>query len=150
MDEFSISQEFSDMDVNWIHRYLSEHSYWAKGRSLETVIRSIQHSQSFGLFDKNKKQVGFARVITDSATFAYLCDVFLDESVRNHGLGQSFLERILNDSRFATVQWFLRTTYSQSLYQRLGFKSLDNLDGLMIKKPLSIQQDIEIQGSLTP
>lgn len=125
MDEFHFSDKKEELNLAWIYRSLSEESYWARGRTLEEVRRSIENSVCFGLFDGDR-QVGFARVISDLTTFAYLCDVFLDESFRNQGIGLRFLKSVMDDPRFTTVNWVLRTTLSQTLYARLGFADLED------------------------
>jgi hypothetical protein len=85
---FKISTDPELLDIGLIHRYLSEDAYWAKGRNLETVKRSIACSLNFGLYHATEGQVGFSRVVTDYSTFAWLCDVFVLESQRGKGLSK--------------------------------------------------------------
>jgi GNAT superfamily N-acetyltransferase len=80
-----ISTDRAAIDVDWLHRALSERAYWAIGRSRETVERSIAHSLCFSAFDVSQ-QVGFARVVTDEATFAWVCDVFVEDDRRGQGI----------------------------------------------------------------
>ena len=92
-DDYKITTDNSKMDVDLIHQYLSEQSYWAMGIPKEIVERSIINSLCFGIF-YNEKQIGFARVITDKATFAYLADVFILSSHRGKGLSKWLLQVI--------------------------------------------------------
>ena len=83
-DGYEISTDKARLDVAYIHRYLSEESYWARGRTPDTVEKAIANSLCFGVF-WGAEQVGFARVVTDCATFGWLCDVFVDERHRGRG-----------------------------------------------------------------
>lgn len=122
--EYTISTEKARLDLRVIHDYLSNSSYWATGRSLETVRRSIEHSLSFGLY-KGEAQVGFARVITDYATFAWLADVFILDSFRGQGLGRWLVEVILSHSELQQFRrWVLATKDAHELYRRFGFTEL--------------------------
>ena len=85
--DFLISTDKRLLDIRTIHEYLSERSYWAKGRTLETVQKSIEHSVCVGVYDTDGKLVGFGRVLTDYAVFAYIMDVFILEPYRGKGLG---------------------------------------------------------------
>src|SRR6185503_6229290 len=91
--DFTISTDKARLDLDIIHGFLNT-SYWAAGRSVETIKRSIENSISFGVY-KGDQQVGFARVITDYATFAWIADVFIVESVRGQGLGKWLMKVIL-------------------------------------------------------
>lgn len=111
---FSTDREKLQVEV--IHRYLSEDSYWAKNVSRETVERSIQGSLCFGIYHDGL-QVGFARVITDQATFAYLADVFVDEKHRGRGLSKQLMRFILADERLQSLRrWMLGTLDAHGLY----------------------------------
>src|SRR5215210_1668608 len=92
--EYSISTDRARLDLDVIHDYLSGQSYWAKGRSRETIKRSVENSVAFGVY-RGEHQVGFARVITDYATFAWVADVFVLDSERGRGLGKWLMEVIL-------------------------------------------------------
>ena len=116
---YELHDNQQNFDVPYIHQFLSN-SYWAKGRSLETVQQSMENSHCFGLFDRTK-QIGFARVITDYSTFAYLADVFVDENYRGQGLGKWLTKQVVNASLFKTCKWLLKTLDAQSMYQQLGF-----------------------------
>ena len=113
------------MDVDVVHRYLSEESYWAKGIAREIVERSIAHSLCFGAFDGDA-QVGFARVITDYATFAYLADVFVLESHRGRGISKDMMAAIVAHPRLQSLRrWHLVTRDAHGLYEQYGFEALD-------------------------
>ena len=124
-DGFWISDDRSRIDVLKVHRWLSVESYWAKGRSFDTVARSIEGSITLGLFDAAGTQVGVCRWVTDCATFAWLCDVFVDAGFRGRGLG-AFLVRTatehpsVRDLRLRV----LATTDAHPLYRRFGFTPL--------------------------
>lgn len=124
-DDYTISTDKTRLDIPCIHQYLSERSYWAKGRSLEVVKRSIQHSLCFGVY-KAGEQVGFARIVTDYATFSWLCDVFILENHRGRGLGKWLVETIVEHPAFhPTNKFMLATSNAHELYRRYG--GFDNL-----------------------
>src|SRR3954471_10983303 len=91
---YVISTDTARLNLEILHDYLSRQSYWAVGRSLETIRRSIENSVAFGLYEDDK-QIGFARVVTDFATFAWVADVFVLESARGRGLGTWLVEVML-------------------------------------------------------
>ena len=112
------------LDLDVIHGFLAN-SYWARGIPRETVERAVRNSLSFGLYDGDRL-VGFARVVTDQATFAYLCDVFVLESHRGKGLGKKLVSEIAADARLAGLRrWVLVTRDAHELYTRFGFKPLE-------------------------
>lgn len=122
--DYSISTDQSRLELNVIHDYLDNESYWATGRSLETIRRSIENSLSFGLYE-GEKQIGFARVITDYATFAWLADVFVLDSFRGQGLGKWLVEVILSHPELQQFRrWVLATRDAHELYRRFGFTEL--------------------------
>jgi len=121
---FVISTDRGRLDLNAIHDYLSNQTYWATGRSLDTVGRSIENSLNFGLYE-GKKQIGFARVVTDYATFAWLADVFVVESFRGKGLGKWLVETILSHPQLQGFRrWVLSTRDAHEIYRRFGFVEL--------------------------
>lgn len=116
---FCISTDKSQLDIPLIHRWLSTVSYWAQGRSLETVQSSIEHSLCFGVYE-GQRQVGFARVVTDTATFAWLCDVFILEEYRGNGLGKWLIETITAQPALQPMLFLLATRDAQGLYAQYG------------------------------
>jgi GNAT superfamily N-acetyltransferase len=123
--EYEISTDRSRLDVDLVFAYLSNHSYWARGRKREVVIRSIDNSLNFGIFTQ-EKQVGFARVVTDKATFAWLADVFVIEEHRNQGLGKWLVEVITSHAELQGLRrWLLATRDAHELYRQFGFRELD-------------------------
>lgn len=122
--EYRISTDRERLDLDVIYDYLSLQSYWAKGRSRETIRRSIENSVAFGLY-KGAELVGFARVITDYATFAWLADVFVLDGERGHGLGKWLVEVILSHPELQKFRrWVLATKDAHGLYRPFGFEEL--------------------------
>jgi len=125
-DEYRISCDREQLDLPLIHEYLSRRSYWAQGRSLEQLQRSIDNSLNFGVF-ADHEQLGFARVVTDYATFAWLADVFILESYRGRGLSKWLLEVIVSHPQLQGLRrWLLATRDAHDLYRRFGFKELED------------------------
>jgi GNAT superfamily N-acetyltransferase len=123
--EYSISTDADRLDIDLIHRFLSEESYWAPGVKREIVERSIENSISFGLY-RGSAQVGFARVVTDRAAFAYLADVFVLPGDRGRGLGKWLVETVLSHPDLQNLRrFFLGTADAHSLYERHGFRPVD-------------------------
>jgi GNAT superfamily N-acetyltransferase len=119
--EFLISTDRARLDLNVIHGFLTN-SYWAKAIPRETVARSIEHSLCFGVYDGSGKQVGFARVISDLATYAYVADVFVLESHRGRGLGKALMETIVRHPELLGLRrWNLSTVDAHKLYAQVGF-----------------------------
>ena len=126
-----ISTNRSLLDRVLIHRFLSQDSYWAKGIPIETVNRSIENSLCFGLYQAGQ-QVGFARVVTDYATFAWLADVFVVESARGQGLGKKLVPVILGHPDLQGLRRFmLGTREAHGLYARYGFNPLEYVERFM-------------------
>lgn len=131
-EDFIVSDKKSMLDINTIHQFLSN-SYWAKDRSKDTVAKSVEQSFTLGLF-RNERQIGFARVITDYCTFAYLCDVFVVEEFRKNGLGHFLMDCLFKHPDLLSVKWLLKTTSAQSLYQDFGFKDIESAVGWMMRR----------------
>ncbi|HEY9402300.1 MAG TPA: GNAT family N-acetyltransferase [Pyrinomonadaceae bacterium] len=122
--EYLISTDRARLDVKLIHEFLSESSYWAKGRPREVVERSIEHSHCFGVY-LGERQVGFARVITDYATFAWIADVFVLDEFRGRGLGKWLGEVMIACPELQGFRrWVLATKDAHELYRRIGFGEL--------------------------
>jgi len=118
---YYITTNVSKLDVNVIHHYLSEESYWAKGIPMYVVERSIANSLCFGLFI-NDEQIGFARLITDKATFAYLADVFILREHRGKGLSKWLMKTIQAHPELQNLRrWLLTTKDAHGLYEQLGW-----------------------------
>ncbi len=121
--EFLLSSDRDRLDLNVIQGYLAA-SYWAKGIPREVVARSIQNSLCFGVY-KPAQQVGFARVISDYATYAYIGDVFVLEAFRGHGLGKWMMEVIIRHPQLQGLRrWTLATRDAHMLYAQFGFTPL--------------------------
>ena len=122
---YVISTDPSMLDLDAVHGFL-QRSYWASERPLETVKRSVEHSLNFGLYqEKDRRQVGFARVVTDFATFAWLCDVFIDEAHRGQGLGAWLMETVVEHPELRCMRlWVLGTRDAHGLYEKIGFTPL--------------------------
>lgn len=146
-NEFVISTDKSKLDIQFIQNYLSTESYWAKNIPVETVNKSIDGSCCFGLYVNEKKsaasqtlpagkQVGFARVVTDYATFGYLADVFVIEKFRGKGLAKWMMEEIMNHEDLQGLRrWMLATKDAHGLYVKFGFLPLDKPESIMGFKP---------------
>jgi len=131
--DYIISTDIEKLDVEYIHDYLSRKSYWAADIPIEAVRKSIQGSFCFGVYDK-EKQIGFARVITDKATFGYLADVFIDEGYRGKGLSKWLMSIIMSHSELQGFRnWMLGTRDAHSLYEKFGFRALDKPEIFMRK-----------------
>ena len=121
--EFLISTERVRLDLHAIHAFLTD-CYWAKGIPKEVVARSIKHSLCFGMY-LGEKQIGFARVISDYATYAYIGDVFVLEEFRGQGLGKWLMQCIMEHPWLQGLRrWSLVTRDAHGLYQQLGFRPL--------------------------
>ncbi len=123
-EPYEISTCREQLDVSLIHKFLSESTYWASGRPLEVVRRSIEHSLPFGIYCDGK-QVGFARVVTDYGTFAWIADVFVLPEHRGKGLSKWLMEVIVSHPDLQGFRrWVLATKDAHELYARYGFRSL--------------------------
>jgi len=128
--EYLLSTDPERLDINVIQGYLTG-CYWAKGIPLEVVERSLQNSLCFGVYSSGK-QVGFARVISDFATYAYMGDVFVLESFRGHGLAKWMMESIMQHPRLRGLRrWSLLTRDAHGLYAQFGFTPLKNPERYM-------------------
>ena len=122
-DSFAISDDQSRLDIEAVCDFLSR-AYWADTRPREVIEKSIRYSINFGVYDRNR-QVGFARVVTDRAIFAYLCDVFIHEDYRGQSLGKWMMECILAHPDLQGMKrWCLLTRDAHGLYDQFGFTEL--------------------------
>ncbi len=121
---FIISTDQSLIDFDMIYRYLDQDSYWAKNIPVETLRKAILNSLCFGVYQQNK-QAGFARVITDKATFAYICDVFILPDFRKIGLSKWLMQTIVKSSELNGLRRIsLATADAHGLYSQFGFTAL--------------------------
>jgi GNAT superfamily N-acetyltransferase len=135
-DGYVISTDASRLDLGTVHDFLRT-SYWAAGVTSEIVERSVENSMVFGVYH-GAEQVGFARVVTDHATFAYLADVFVLETHRGQGLGKWLIEAILSHPDLQGLRrWMLATRDAHELYRRHGFDDLGSPHIFMERKGAS-------------
>lgn len=122
--DYEIDTDKGRLDVESIHRFLSNEAYWAKNRTREQTLTAIENSLCFGVY-RDGDQVGFARVITDKATFAYVGDVYVVESERGKGLGKWLMEVIVAQPELQNLRrWVLATRDAHGLYERYEFAGL--------------------------
>ncbi|NJC24428.1 GNAT superfamily N-acetyltransferase [Arthrobacter pigmenti] len=123
-DGFEISADTARIDREQVHAWLSQEAYWALGRPRETQDAAIEGSRNYGVY-KDGRQVAYARVVTDAVTFAWLCDVFVDTSVRGQGVGVALVEAICADLGKPSIKRImLRTGDAHELYRKFGFKQI--------------------------
>jgi GNAT superfamily N-acetyltransferase len=119
--EFVISSNAARLDLVWVHTYLANQSYWARGISYQVFQKSVENSLCFGVYYKIE-QIGFARVISDFATFAFLADVFIAENQQGKGLGKWLLACVLGYPELQDLRrWMLLTKDAHGLYEQYGF-----------------------------
>ena len=132
--KYYISNDKSLLDIPMIHDYISNSSYWGKGRTIETVKISITHSLCFGVFNEEHQQVGFGRVVTDYVLVAWLMDVFILEDYRGQGLSKRLMTAIMEHPDLQNMKrWGLATADAHSLYQQFGFTPLSKPEAMMEK-----------------
>jgi GNAT superfamily N-acetyltransferase len=119
-----VSDDPALIDRTRVHRWMSRESYWALGRSRDEMARAIEHSVVLGLYAADGTQAGFARLVTDRATFGWLCDVFVDAAHRGHGLGSFLTRQATGHPAVAGIRLVLMAEPDRSLYRRLGFGAL--------------------------
>lgn len=133
-ESFTVSTDQSKLDITVIEKFLSEDSYWAKERSRETILRSIENSLCFGVYSQEKKQIGFARVVSDFAIFAWIMDVFIIDEYRKKGLGKLLITNIMNHPSLQGLnRWGLNTKDAHGLYSQFGFKGISKPEHMMEK-----------------
>jgi GNAT superfamily N-acetyltransferase len=138
--EYTISTDKKRLDFHTIHDFIANQSYWAQGRSTETMQRALDNSLNFGLY-KHNLQIGFARVVTDYATFAWIADVFVLPDYRGRGLSKWLLEVILaHPDLQAFRRWVLATKDAHTLYARFGFIPLHRPERWMERPDPSMQE----------
>ena len=129
------STDLSAMDVDRVHRWLAEDSYWARGRSRETHEVAMSGSRNYGVFDADSgQQLGYARAITDGATFAWIADVFVDPAARGRGVGKRIMAGIIEDLEpLGLKRTALFTEDAQGLYAQFGFEQLRDASSWMLR-----------------
>ncbi|KYN82440.1 GNAT family acetyltransferase [Vibrio cidicii] len=131
MEEYRISTNQDDFDFEVIYRFISQ-SYWAKDIPKDTLQKALDNSLCFGVLERTGKQVGFARLITDKATFAYLADVFIVEDSRGKGLSKSLIASVVSHPDVPGLRrMVLATRDAHGLYAQYGFKPIENPEVLM-------------------
>ena len=131
MNRYKVTSNPNDLDFDVIYEFISQ-TYWAKDIPVQTLKKSISNSLVFGVYKDTTEQVGFARVITDKATFAYLADVFILESCRGLGLSKLLMETVVSHPDLQGLRRFmLATSDAHSLYAQYGFQAVNNPDTLM-------------------
>ena len=121
-DGFELDDDPARVDVGEVHRFLSEESYWARGRPRETVERLVRDAtRVVGLYGPDGRQLGFARAVSDGVAFAYLADVYVHPEARGRGLGIELVREMVEAGPLAGVKWLLHTEDAHGLYERFGF-----------------------------
>ena len=141
-ESFVISTDPALLDVDFIHDYLYNQSYWAQGRSREMVVKSIENSLCFGVY-ADTQQVGFSRVVTDYVTFAWLCDVFIIQAYKGLGLGKWLVECVVAHPELQSAKNILLATKdAHELYRRYGgFDSLSKPEKWMWRSGARFNQE---------
>ena len=131
-DNYIISTDHAKLDIDAIADMLTR-AYWAQGRTREMIARYVQHSLVFGLYHEDK-QIGLVRIVSDYTTFAWLCDVFIHEDYRGHGLGKWLMETVhAHPDLQGLRRWMLATRDAHGLYEQFGWTLLDHPERWMHK-----------------
>jgi GNAT superfamily N-acetyltransferase len=148
--EYTISTDRSRLDLNLIHNYLSNESYWATGRARDVVERAIQNSLPFGIYQATA-QVGFARIVTDYATFAWVADVFVLPAHRGRGLSKWLMEVIIAHPQLQGFRrWVLSTRDAHGLYERFGFIPLHRPERWMERPDPNMKESPDYWNPVDP
>jgi GNAT superfamily N-acetyltransferase len=133
--DYLVSDDPARLDAVAIHAFLTG-SYWSPGISLDTVRHALAHSLCVGAYAPDNAQVGLVRIITDWATYAYLCDVYVLEAHRSRGLAKAMMTLTMNLPQLQGLRsWNLRTRDAHPLYAQFGFKPITNPDDYMVHRP---------------
>ncbi|MFI6464968.1 GNAT family N-acetyltransferase [Streptomyces sp. NPDC050528] len=132
-DGYEFSADPARVDIDRTYRWLSTDAYWAMGRPREKHERAVASSMNFGVYDTaSGEQVAYARVVTDQAVFAWLCDVYVDPSARGKGIGTAFVGAVREELRpFGLRRILLATHDAHGVYEKVGFKPLERPDRWM-------------------
>jgi GNAT superfamily N-acetyltransferase len=119
-EQFLMTTDKSRLNLQVIFDFLAHHSYWAQDRPIETIAKSIEHSLCFGIYEADQ-QAGFARVVTDYATFGWICDLFILEAYRKHSLGKWLIQSIISHPDLRNIRRLLLATQdAHELYRKYG------------------------------
>jgi GNAT superfamily N-acetyltransferase len=130
--DYEIATERERLDPDRIHRFLSTEAYWSPGVPRDVVERSIENSLCFGVYSADGEQVGFARAVTDRATFAWIADLYVEDGHRGRGLGKRLVAAILEHPELQGLRRFmLATADAHGLYRQFGFTELEGVDRFM-------------------
>lgn len=123
-EDLIITTDVSRLDIELIHKFLSEESYWAGDRAMGQTLTAIENSICFGAY-AGSRQIGFARVVTDRATFAYVGDVFILDEFRGRGIGKRLMQALIDHPDLQGLRrWILATLDAHGLYEQFGFSEL--------------------------
>lgn len=130
---FRVETDLDRIDLDVVHRWLSEDTYWASGRSRETMRRAAEGSINFGVLDEHGTLCGYARVVTDRATFAWVCDVYVPPSLRGHGFGSMLSHAVVKLlAPMGLRRTMLSTQDAHGLYEKVGFGPVPHVQDLMM------------------
>ncbi|HEY5688244.1 MAG TPA: GNAT family N-acetyltransferase [Yeosuana sp.] len=126
----TISTDKSKLQIDIIHQFLTT-AYWAKGRTIEEIKKSIEHCLCFGVY-LDEKQIGFARIVTDYTVFAYIMDVFILPEYRGNGYSKQLMKAINEEPLLQSCKvWMLKTSDAHKLYEQFGYSELKHPEKLM-------------------
>lgn len=130
---FSVDTNLDRIDLDRVHHWLSTDAFWAIGRSRDIVQRAAESSLNFGVFDSEEELVGYARIVTDYVTFAWLCDVYVEPTMRGNGMGKLLAETVVDTLRpLALKRVLLSTLDAHGLYEKVGFIQFPDPHKLMV------------------
>lgn len=137
-DRYEIDDDRARIDVVRVHRWIAEEGYWARGLPLDLFKRSVEGARPFGIYAPDGVQVGFARVISDGATFGYIGDVFVDSAHRGKGLSKFLMTAIMQHPELQGFRrWMLVTADAHGLYKQFGFEALATPERVMERRLLN-------------
>ena len=132
MDSVSVTDDVQRIDLDTVHRWLSTDAYWAIGRTRDKVETASRGSLNFGALDETGALIGYARVVTDRATFAWLCDVYVEPAARGRGVGSALVKTVLEALEpMGLLRVMLATADAHEVYERHGFRPVSEPEGLM-------------------
>ncbi|MBU2913646.1 GNAT family N-acetyltransferase [Reichenbachiella agariperforans] len=147
-NEYTISTDKDKLDISSIHRFLANETDWSNGIPLNTLQISIENSLNFGLYHQNK-QIGYARIISDYSTIAYLGDVYVLKEYRGNGLSKWLIEVVMGHPNLQGLRrWILLTNTAEWLYKKVGFTELPNPEFYMEKHNPNVYHRIEKEEGL--